>query len=604
MSELNLPLRKEGPVGLTWDLTRLYKDEDAVDKELCRLSTIADDIVKEYKGVLKNAEKINACLDEYREFFAISSWLSNYSELVSSVDYTDTKLMVLSSKVGQKVTECTAKLSFIESEIASLDESIISEAVSASKLNACYLKDILRSKPYRLSPDAERVLASLSRTFGAPYEIYNVMKLADIQFEPFKVGDKLYPLGYSLFEDDYEYDDRDDVRRAAFEAFSNKIAQYQNTTAAAYNALVQYEKTMANLRGFDNVIDSLLFPQKVDRALYDRQIDLIMDKLSVHMRKYAKLIKRTHHLDKMTFADLKLSVDSEYEPKVSIEESKEYMKKGLAILGEDYLKMVDDAFEQRWVDFAKNVGKSTGGFCASPYQKDSYILLSWNDRMSDVLTLAHELGHAGHFRLCGKAQGAFDTEVSTYFVEAPSTCNELIMCNYLLKTNDDPRFRRWVLSSIVGDTYYHNCVTHFCEAAYQREVYRLVDAGEAVTAETLNEIMMGVLKKFWGDTVELNEGAMYTWMRQPHYYMGLYSYTYSAGLTIATQMCKRIENEGAAAVEDWKNVLRAGSTLSPVELAKLGGIDITTDAPLLDTIDTIGEMIDEMISLTDIIEKK
>ena len=176
------------------------------------------------------------------------------------------------------------------------------------------------------------------------------------------------------------------------------------------------------------------------------------------------------------------------------------------------------------------------------------------------------------------------------------------MVHYMLKTNDDKRFRRWVLANMVSNTYYHNFVTHLMEAAYQREVYKIVDEGGSVQAETLNQIMRETLEKFWGDTVKINEGAELTWMRQPHYYMGLYSYSYSAGLTIATQMCKRIENEGESAIEDWKNVLRAGSTLSPVELAALGGIDITTDGPLLDTIETIGAYIDEICKLTEELE--
>ena len=145
----------------------------------------------------------------------------------------------------------------------------------------------------------------------------------------------------------------------------------------------------------------------------------------------------------------------------------------------------------------------------------------------------------------------------------------------------------------VGKTYYHNFVTHLLEAAYQREVYKIIDAGGSVQAETLSGIYKDVLKKFWGDDVELTEGAELTWMRQPHYYMGLYSYTYSAGLTIATKMAKRILEEGesdgsmagGSAVEDWKKALRAGSTVDPVGFAKIAGVDITTSLPLLETID-------------------
>lgn len=596
--------RKDVKKELTWDLTLIYKDEAVLMADADRLEKLTGEIESLYKGKLGSAETVNKCLDEYREAVGIITLIGNYCELATSVDYYDTHNMELAGKMNRKLSECMSRLSFIDSELAVQDNAVIEEAVNSSEANANYLKDVLRGKPYLLNPETERVLTALSQTTGAPYEIYNTVKLADMKFPDFEVDGRKYPLGYSLFEDDYEYDERTDVRRTAFEAFSSKLCEYENVTAAAYNAAVQYEKTMADLRGFDNVFASLLFGQKVDESMYNRQIDLIMEKLAPHMRKYAKLIGRVHGLDKVTYADLKLPVDTEYSPKLTIEESKDYVTKGLSILGDDYVKMVETAYKERWFDFAQNKGKSTGGFCASPYGKNSFILLSWNGRMSDVFTIAHELGHAGHFKACNSAQSIFDTNVSTYFVESPSTMNELLLGHYLLKTSDDKRFRRWVLANMVGNTYYHNFVTHLLEAAYQREVYRKVQAGESVQAETLSGIMKNVLEKFWGDAVELTDGAELTWMRQPHYYMGLYSYTYSAGLTIATQVCKRIEKEGQPAVDDWKKVLAAGSTKTPVELAAMAGIDISTDEPLLDTIETIGAMIDEICLLTDELERR
>ena len=216
------------------------------------------------------------------------------------------------------------------------------------------------------------------------------------------------------------------------------------------------------------------------------------------------------------------------------------------------------------------------------------------------LTLAHELGHAGHFYLAHQEQNIFDSRPSMYFVEAPSTMNELLLVNYLLEKTEDPGMKRWVLSSIVGRTYYHNFVTHLLEAHYQREVYRIVDEGGSLSAPLLHQLKRETLEKFWGDAVRLNEGAELTWMRQPHYYMGLYPYTYSAGLTIATEVSRRIMNEGEKAVEDWRQVLKAGGTKSPQELARMAGVDVSTEQPLMNTIEYIGQLIDEIIRLSDV----
>lgn len=592
-------MRKDVPEQLTWDLSAIYATEEAMYEDADKVEALSRRLEEKYKGKLDTAQAVSDCLTEAQELYQKAGLLGNYNELAVSVDYYNAHNQERSDKVNSMLSEVLSRISFIESEILRQEEAVLEEAIALGKGNSCYLRELLRKKQHQLTPETEQVLAALSPVFRAPYQIYNMAKLADMRFASFKAGGEEFPLSYTLFEDHYEYEARTEIRRAAFKAFSDKIRQYENVTAAAYMTQVQSEKIMAKLRGFDSVIDSLLFPQNISREMYDRQIDLIMERLAPHMRKYAKLIQKVYGLERMTFADLKLGIDPEYVPPVTVEGSREYIEKGLAILGEDYVKMIQTAYEERWVDFAQNQGKSTGGFCSSPYGSHSYILLSWNEHMSDVFTLAHELGHAGHFKACNEAQSVYDVDVSTYFVEAPSTMNELLMAHYLLKTNPDKRFRRWVLDCMVGKTYYHNFVTHLLEAVYQREVYRIIDAGGSVQAETLNRIMRDTLEKFWGDAVEISEGAELTWMRQPHYYMGLYSYTYSAGLTVATQVCKRIESEGQPAVDDWKRVLAAGSTKSPVELAKMAGVDITSGEPLTDTIDTIGGMIEEICQLTD-----
>ena len=579
---MELMKRKDVPAELTWDLTALYACEADWQADMDKFRRLTDELEREYKGRLTTTQAIQACLDKYRAWLELADRAGNYAQLAAEVDFGDAALLERSEAFSRVYAQAASRLSFIDSEIIAQDEALLRDAIAQNGPNRPYLEALLRQKPYQLQPETERVLSALRPALDAPYQIYAQAKLVDMKFPSFTAGGREYPLGYSLYEDKYEYDPDTPVRREAARTFYAKLREYENVTAAAYQTAVQGEKIVAQQRGYGSVFDYLLHGQRVTREMYDRQIDLIMDRLAPHMRKYAKLLQRLYGLDKMTYADLKLPVDQ-----------------GLSVMGEDYQEMVRAAFRERWVDLAQNQGKCTGGFCASPYGSHSFILLNWHGQMSDVFTLAHELGHAGHFKLCNAAQSILGTDVSTYFVEAPSTMNELLLAHYLLKTNSDKRFRRWVLSNMVGHTYYHNFVTHLLEAAYQREVYKLVDAGGGVQGATLNRIMRETLEKFWGDAVELTEGAELTWMRQPHYYMGLYSYTYSAGLTVATQVCKRIETEGQSAVDDWKRALAAGGTKTPLELAKMAGVDISTDAPLLDTIETVGGYIDEICRLTE-----
>ncbi len=599
---MGLMARKDVPVNETWDLSLIYAEEQQMWDALEKLKADTKAFVETYQGKLNTAEMIVACLDEYEKMLPISSCIWQYSGLAVEADYTDNKLRERYEKVSDVMTRLYSDTSFVDSEILLAPTEELEKAVGMAKGCRNYLKDLIAKKQHMLSPETEKVLASLDRSFEVPYEVYNTMKLADIAFDPFTVDGKEYTLGYSLYEDDYELEANTPVRRAAFRAFYDTLKKYENTTATAYNACVTQEKVMSELRGYKDVFDYLLFDQKVTREMYDRQIDVITERLAPHMRRYAKLLQKKYGLEKMTFGDLKIAVDPEYDPKVTIAESHKYVRDALSILGEDYVGMIDRAYRERWIDFAKNEGKSTGGFCSGLYRKNSFILLNWNDRMSDVFTIAHELGHAGQGMYSDAAQSYFDCDPSMYLVEAPSTMNELLLANYLASTSDDKRFRRWVLSSMISNTYYHNFVTHLREAWYQREVYKIIDEGGSVNADILSDIFRKNLELFWGDAVEIPEGAELTWMRQPHYYMGLYPYTYSAGLTVATQAMLRIREEGEPAVADWKRFLAAGGSVPPADMAKLAGIDIHTDGPLNATIDYIGSVIEEIIRLTEEID--
>lgn len=588
-----MTMRKDVPVEETWDLSLIYKTKEEYLGDRKRAESLGKEI-EGMKGTLNSPENISKAIDKYQELVETMTLLINYSDLASSVDYYDSEAQNNASYDRMLMSRINGMTAFLDVEIAENDVATIEKSAVINERNRGYLEEIIRKKPHTLSEKEEKLMSKLAPVMDTPYQVYNMTKLADMVFPSFEVEGKEYPMGYALFEDDYQYEKNTEVRRKAFEVFSNEIKKYENTTASVYNAQCQKEKIESEIRGYDSVFDFLLFPQNVTREMYDRQIDTIMNELSPHMRRYARLKKKVLGLEEMTYPDLLVPLDSDYSPSVTWKECEEYAAEGLSIMGEDYVKMVHEAFGKRWFDYARNQGKSTGGFCASPYGKGSFILLSWNGRMSDVFTAVHELGHAGHFKAANSNQSILDTDVSSYFVEAPSTINELLLAHHLLKKSDDRRFKGWVLDNIINNTYYHNFVTHLLEAAYQREVYKLVDKGESVQAETLNSIYRGVLEKFWGDDVVLTEGSEHTWMRQPHYYMGLYSYTYSAGLTVATEVVKRIESEGEKAVEDWKKVLKAGSTLSPLKLAQLGGVDISTSKPLVSTIETIGGYITEL----------
>ncbi|HSH89261.1 MAG TPA: M3 family metallopeptidase, partial [Ramlibacter sp.] len=356
---------------------------------------------------------------------------------------------------------------------------------------------------------------------------------------------------------------------------------------------ISKQVVLARLRRYPDVEHYLLQPHKVPFELYTNVVNVIQEELAPHMRRYARLRKRVLGLDKMLYCDLKAPLDPTFDPRITYEEASEMILASVACLGEEYHSFIRTALTQRWVDRADNIGKSSGAFCASPFGAHPFILVTWTGSMRDAFVLAHELGHAGHFGLAMKYQRMINLRPGMPFVEMPSTMNETLLARHVLARSKDQRMRRWVIMQTLG-TYHHNFVTHLLEAQLQRELYSLAEKGESITAALLNRLKAAILAKFWGDSVEIDEGASMTWMRQPHYYLGLYPYTYSVGLAASTALAVLVEEQGQAATERWLRVLKAGGTLKPLELMKEAGIDMSSPEPIRKAVAYVGSLIDEL----------
>jgi len=592
-------IRAEVPTELTWDLSDLYES----DKEWeTALRVLTDDIKKldVFKGQLHTSPTtLLHCLLLEEELQMKLTKLYSYANLKESTDRTNPVVQANSSKIAALWTKVHTALSFIRNEILLFDEGTIEKYLTEEiKLEPFRksLLDILQKRQHTLSPETEEALAALGEVHSSPYKIYGMTKLADMDFNSIQdeQGNEL-PVSFALFESKYEFSPSADIRRKAYSSFVSTLKRYKNTVATTYATEVKKQVTLSRLRKFKSVTHMLLEPQKVPLEMYNNQLDIIYKELAPHMRRFADLKKKVLGLDEMLFCDLHAPLDPEFNPAITYEEAGKLIQNSLQVLGDEYSSIIEKGFKERWVDLADNIGKSTGAFCSSPYGSHPYILITWQNTMRGCFTLAHEFGHAGHFYLANKNQRIMNVRPSMYFVEAPSTMNELLLAQHLLATNDDKRMRRWVILQLLG-TYYHNFVTHLLEGEYQRRVYSLAEKGEALTATTLTEIKTNVLSTFWGNSVEIDEGAGLTWMRQPHYYMGLYSYTYSAGLTASTAVAQMIKEEGQPAVDRWLDVLRAGGTMKPLELMKHAGVDMSKPDAIRKAVSYVGSLIDELES--------
>ncbi|BAH81122.1 oligoendopeptidase F [Streptococcus dysgalactiae] len=594
---MELKKRSEFPENELWDLTALYKDRQdfllAIEKALQDI----DLFKRNYEGRLTSVDDFTQALIEIEHIYIQMSHIGTYAFMPQTTDFSDESFAQIAQAGDDFMTKASVALSFFDTALANADLDVL-DTLEKNPYFSAAIRMAKIQKEHLLSPDVEKALANLREVINAPYDIYTKMRAGDFDMDDFEVDGKTYKNSFVSYENFYQNHENAEIREKAFRSFSKGLRKHQNTAAAAYLAKVKSEKLLADMKGYASVFDYLLAEQEVDRSLFDRQIDLIMTEFGPVAQKFLKHVAQVNGLEKMTFADWKLDIDNDLNPEVSIEGAYNLVMKSLAPLGQEYTKEIERYQTERWVDFAANANKDSGGYAADPYKVHPYVLMSWTGRTSDVYTLIHEIGHSGQFIFSDNHQSYFNTHMSTYYVEAPSTFNELMLSDYLEHQFDDPRQKRFALAHRLTDTYFHNFITHLLEAAFQRKVYTLIEEGGTFGADQLNAMMKEVLTDFWGDAVDIDDDAALTWMRQAHYYMGLYSYTYSAGLVISTAGYLNLKHNPNGAKE-WLDFLKSGGSRTPLDTAMLIGADIATEKPLRDTIQFLSDTVDQIISYTE-----
>ena len=589
--------RSEFPENELWDLTALYQDQEDFLRAIEKAREDIQKFVRDYQGKLSTFEDFERAFAELEQIYIQISHIGNYGFMPQTTDFGDESFAQIAQAAMEFETEANVALSFFDDALVGADESVLERLGQESHLTSA-IRQAKIKKAHYLGADVEKALTNLGEVFYSPQDIYTKMRAGDFAMADFEVDGKVYKNSFVTYENFYQNHENAAIREKSFRSFSEGLRQHQNTAAAAYLAQVKSEKLLADMKGYDSVFDYLLAEQEVDRSMFDRQIDLIMSEFAPVAQKYLKHVAKVNGLEKMTFADWKLDLDSELNPEVSIDDAYDLVMKSVEPLGQEYCQEVARYKEERWVDFAANAGKDSGGYAADPYRVHPYVLMSWTGRMSDVYTLIHEIGHSGQFIFSDNHQSYFNAHMSTYYVEAPSTFNELLLSDYLERQFDNPRQKRFALAHRLTDTYFHNFITHLLEAAFQRNVYTLIEEGGTFGASKLNAIMKEVLTDFWGDAVEIDDDAALTWMRQAHYYMGLYSYTYSAGLVISTAGYLHLKNDENGA-RDWLELLKSGGSKTPLESAMIIGADISTDKPLRDTIQFLSDTVDQIIAYSE-----
>lgn len=590
--------RAEVPAHLTWNLDDIFPTVAAWEQEMAAVAADLPTVTKYQGKFAEGPQPLLDCLEASEALQKRLMRVVTFASLKQSADGTDSANQLAMGRAASLAAQAQAATSFIRSEALALPEGTLERYLDElPKLREFerMLQKMLAEKPHLLNAETEVTLAALSEVLSSPSVIYNRSKAADMTFDPIldSAGNS-HPMSFAIYEEVYEKSPDHVLRRNAWASFTKGLKAYQNTYGATWGTEVKKHVVLAKLRGYESASQMILAGQEVTMDAYSNLHDIILTELAPHMRRYVALRKQVLSLDQLLYCDIEAPLDPEFSPPTTFEEAKKVILNGLSVLGPEYAAIIEEGLNNRWIDLADNIGKSTGAFCNSVPGVHPYILTTWADSMRNALLLSHELGHAGHGVMTQRNQRLSNARGSMFFTEAPSTINELLVASYVKSLSDDPRMHRWLAMQLLM-TYHHNFVRHLIEGELQRRIYVLAEAGQPITASVLSRVQGEILGQFWGDVVEIDDGARLTWMRQPHYYMGLYPYSYSAGLTVGTAVTKAIQTEGQPAVDRWVTVLKAGGSKPPVELAKMAGVDMTQPDAIREAVAYVGSLVDLVV---------
>ncbi len=590
------PARSDVPSEETWDLSDLFPGRDAWLKAL---DGVRADIasVTTYRGrVGESARSVLQALAAHQRLAQRLQAVAAFAMLRAAVEQTDAERQADAARAQQLAAEVDRDTTFLTDEVLALEAGTVERYLSAEPGLEPFrraLERTLRDKPFRLQPETERALASFGEVFEAPHAIYQRAAGADVRFEA--ATDEsgrahAVSMGRQMFTFSPSPDTR--LRREAYRSVAQGFAPYRHTLATSLATFVRSNVIEARLRGFPCAIDMDLHQQEVTRPAFEAVLDTIGQGIAPHMRRYAGVQRRVLGLDRTRVADIDAGWPGAGTP-LSFDQARDLILEAAAPMGAEYRGVLQRAFAERWIDRADNAGRRGGAFCSSVHDVHPYVFVTWTGGLRGAFILAHELGHAVQGQLAMENNPLSRSRPSLFAIESPSTFNELLLARHLLAGTDDAAFRRRVIKTHMA-TFNRNFVVHLQKALLQRRVYALAEAGEPITADVLDREEMEVLRAFWGDSVELVDEDRTIWMHEAHYYMGMYPYTYAAGLAAAVAMFSEVVEKGAPAASRWLEFLKAGGSAGPLELFARAGIDMSAPETLRRAVEHVSSLIDEL----------
>ncbi|HOJ77756.1 MAG TPA: oligoendopeptidase F [Bacillota bacterium] len=597
----DLPKRSEIPAKYRWKLTDIYSSDQAWEDDFLNLKKLIADIKAIDESFTDSAAKVLNVLQLKDNLGRLLDKLYVYARMHKDEDNTVALYQAMSDRIQSLASEASGALAFIIPALVNLPAGRLEEYMNQLPELQLYqhlFDEITRQKEHILSAAEERLLAEVGEVADAAGTIFSMFDNADLRF-PTIVDEngeevELTKGRYSRFLE--SKDQR--VRRDAFQALYHTYDQYRNTLASTLSSSVKADVFYAKARKFDSALAASLDSDNIAVSVYDRLIEVVHNFLP-SLQRYLKLRKRMLNLPEIHMYDLYTPLIPEYQRNIPYEEAKELVLDSLAPLGDDYQLLAQTGLDNGWVDVYETEGKTSGAYAWGAYNTHPYILLNYQEKINDVFTLAHEMGHALHSYYSNKHQPYVYASYKIFLAEVASTVNEALLMEYLTAKSTEKNEKLYLINQRL-EQFRTTVFRQTMFAEFEKLIHSEVENGGALTADWLCEKYFELNKLYYGSETIIDGEIAMEWSRIPHFYTPFYVYKYATGYSAATAISQMLLNEGLQARVRYLEFLKSGDSDYPLNILNKAGVDMQSPKPVEDALTVFDKLIDQMLELTGI----
>lgn len=591
-----IPLREEIQLVDTWSLEDIYSTNEDWEKDFLTLKELFPSILS-YQGLLNHsAEKLFEALVLQDQLMINVEKLHAFAHMRYDQDTTNSFYQSMQDRILSLYAQIAGATAFIVPEIIEINEQVIlkfSDEKKELKLYKQFLEEISIQRAHVLSAKEEALLAKASEIMDASSKTFGLLNNADLVFpsiqdengETIQVTQGRYT---KLLENKSQQ-----IRRDAFVSVYSTYTKLKNTFASTLNGNVKKQNFTAEIRSYQSAREASLARNNIPESVYEGLIETVHANLPL-LHRYVKLRKEVLKLEELHIYDLYTPLLQDVEMEVSYEQAKELILKALKPMGQEYLGILEEGFNGRWVDVHENKGKRSGAYSSGSYLTKPYILMNWQGNVDNLFTLAHEFGHSVHSYYTRKNQPPVYGSYSIFVAEVASTCNEALLNHYLIETTNDERKRLYLLNHLL-ESFRGTLFRQTMFAEFEHIIHQKAQHDEPLTSELLSKEYYALNKLYFGDQhIILDEEIQMEWARVPHFYYNYYVFQYATGISAAVALSTQILTEGQPAVERYLSFLKAGCSDFPIEVLKKAGVDMTTTKPVEQACKVFEETLNEM----------